>query len=451
MGDVSTGTRISTRDPGPFRSGAGAGLNATGTTQAGAAPLLYELTQMLTVPAGAGVILPRANVAARQSVRKTVWNFGASTLKVYPPENGQIDALGIDVADTIAAGKSKTYWALEPGQYRTEANLFGAVQLGADAANYVQVTGASSGSAPSIGTAGADATIGLTLAAKNGGPITFASRTMQSYTQAAAGTVAKFITSDNTLTGTGGGAFSGNTININDSLDNGGADFYDHYVATVLSGAYTGGRANLRSLLQINTAATSANKFYTATNSTASAGVNLNGGVLLAHSAEARLTSGGSAGLLEAIEFGAGLETGASAPYVNVLKISPLRNGVAPSVSFNGLAFSSDGVGQQLFVGIAFGGQEAAGWPIATNGKLIAITDPAGSPAKTVAYGIDFRSVACTFTTAAFASPGFLVDGSGRITGTVWGNYANDAAAAGGGVPIGGIYCNGSILMIRVT
>ena len=31
------------------------------------------------------------------------------------------------------------------------------------------------------------------------------------------------------------------------------------------------------------------------------------------------------------------------------------------------------------------------------------------------------------------------------------GNYANDAAAATGGVPIGGAYRNGSVMMVRVT
>lgn len=31
------------------------------------------------------------------------------------------------------------------------------------------------------------------------------------------------------------------------------------------------------------------------------------------------------------------------------------------------------------------------------------------------------------------------------------GNYANDAAAATGGVPIGGVYRNGSALMVRVS
>lgn len=39
-----------------------------------------------------------------------------------------------------------------------------------------------------------------------------------------------------------------------------------------------------------------------------------------------------------------------------------------------------------------------------------------------------------------------------NITGlAALGNYANDTAAAAGGVPIGGMYRNGSILMVRVA
>jgi len=34
---------------------------------------------------------------------------------------------------------------------------------------------------------------------------------------------------------------------------------------------------------------------------------------------------------------------------------------------------------------------------------------------------------------------------------TAWGNFANDAAAAAGGVPVTGVYRNGSVLMVRVV
>ena len=36
-----------------------------------------------------------------------------------------------------------------------------------------------------------------------------------------------------------------------------------------------------------------------------------------------------------------------------------------------------------------------------------------------------------------------------RQDNTLFANYANDSAAATGGVPIGGLYRNGSVLMVR--
>jgi hypothetical protein len=38
-----------------------------------------------------------------------------------------------------------------------------------------------------------------------------------------------------------------------------------------------------------------------------------------------------------------------------------------------------------------------------------------------------------------------------NASGVVLSNYANDTAAAAGGVPIGGIYRTGSVLSVRVT
>lgn len=45
-------------------------------------------------------------------------------------------------------------------------------------------------------------------------------------------------------------------------------------------------------------------------------------------------------------------------------------------------------------------------------------------------------------------------DGTLTITkesGSLLANFVNDAAAASGGVPVGGLYRNGSILMVRVS
>lgn len=43
------------------------------------------------------------------------------------------------------------------------------------------------------------------------------------------------------------------------------------------------------------------------------------------------------------------------------------------------------------------------------------------------------------------------VDSDGRVGFPQLANYANDAAAAVGGVPVGSCYRNGSVLMVRVS
>ena len=47
-----------------------------------------------------------------------------------------------------------------------------------------------------------------------------------------------------------------------------------------------------------------------------------------------------------------------------------------------------------------------------------------------------------------------VADGTLSLTkenGTLLGNYVNDAAAQAGGVPVGGLYRNGSIVMVRAA
>lgn len=58
-------------------------------------------------------------------------------------------------------------------------------------------------------------------------------------------------------------------------------------------------------------------------------------------------------------------------------------------------------------------------WPLKATGTMIGTGTPfAGGPAFAAAYGVDFRAV--TFSTAAFASTGFEVDGIGRTTGAAF-------------------------------
>lgn len=58
-------------------------------------------------------------------------------------------------------------------------------------------------------------------------------------------------------------------------------------------------------------------------------------------------------------------------------------------------------------------------------------------------------TVAQLFTSPTFTGTTKL-GGAVQITASALGNYVNDAAAAAGGVPVNGIYRNGSFLMVRV-
>jgi hypothetical protein len=101
-----------------FRKGTSTGLTATGTTQPGALALVQNFNEVTTAAAGTGVRLPPGTSVSVIGLEITVWNQGANTLNVYPPTSAQIDALGLNIADTIAAGACKTYVGMSSTQYR---------------------------------------------------------------------------------------------------------------------------------------------------------------------------------------------------------------------------------------------------------------------------------------------------------------------------------------------
>lgn len=101
-----------------FRKGISTGLTATGTTQPGALALVQNFNEVTTVAANTGVRLPSGASVSVTGLEITVWNQGANTLNVYPPTGAQINALGTNIADTIAAGSCKTYVAMSSTQYR---------------------------------------------------------------------------------------------------------------------------------------------------------------------------------------------------------------------------------------------------------------------------------------------------------------------------------------------
>lgn len=65
-------------------------LIATGTTQQTATQAYGSVVVVLSVAAGAGIIMPMDYKSRR------VYNRGANTLSVYPPSGGQWEALGVN-------------------------------------------------------------------------------------------------------------------------------------------------------------------------------------------------------------------------------------------------------------------------------------------------------------------------------------------------------------------
>lgn len=96
------------------------GITAAGTTSGTATALTRNFCEVTTTAAGTGVRLPAAAAQSITGARIVVWNAGANTLNVFPMPSGQINALGADVADTIAAGVCKTYFAISSTLYRIE-------------------------------------------------------------------------------------------------------------------------------------------------------------------------------------------------------------------------------------------------------------------------------------------------------------------------------------------
>ena len=94
-------------------------ITAAGATPGTATNLTQNFNAVTTVAAGTGVRLPTASAQSVNGMLVVVFNRGANTLNVYPPAGGQINALGVDVANTIASGASAAYFAITNTQYYT--------------------------------------------------------------------------------------------------------------------------------------------------------------------------------------------------------------------------------------------------------------------------------------------------------------------------------------------
>ena len=90
-------------------------LAATGSSQATALQLNVDINEVLTVPPGSGVLLLPLQAGQEQQV----FNGDGGNLLVYPASGYSIDALAVNAAYTLAAGKTQIFTAYSPTQLRS--------------------------------------------------------------------------------------------------------------------------------------------------------------------------------------------------------------------------------------------------------------------------------------------------------------------------------------------
>jgi hypothetical protein len=249
----------------------------------------------------------------------------------------------------------------------------------------------------------------------------------------------------NNITGTGEASASINAFNkfgCNDGVDfvtQGGALSTGNCIFVIdnLAAGWTGARTAVNAQVNVLAApgqAANNGNFISGMAASANADVNVGGtssvklGSIVSHSYETTLDSGATNWLIaEGWEGGVTINSGASVGFVNGGKITVTGCGVA---TCNGIAIGGD---NNILLGLTFGSQESPTWPIASNGTLVGIQTSYTGAARTAAIGVDMSNA--TFSTGAFKSTGFLVDGSGNITGVGLSlsgqaiiNYAADTA-----------------------
>lgn len=149
-------------------------------------------------------------------------------------------------------------------------------------------------------------------------------------------------------------------------------------------------------------------------------------------------------------------KTGSSFYEIQGIHVGRKADGVVQGVEDKAFDITSQIGAAGWKTGISFGSVSGGQWPIDSAGTLI------GAPLRswpvattradnTVAYGVDLRNVTCSG--AAFASNGFSVDDAGNFksAGLLSRNYADDVAAAAGGVPVQGLYHNNGAVRVRRT
>lgn len=95
------------------------GATATGSTQATALALTTEFTELTTVAAGTGVILPASSTTSGIVGGDSFFiaNQGANALLVYPPTGGSIGLAATNAGVSVASGKTAYFIAKGNGSY----------------------------------------------------------------------------------------------------------------------------------------------------------------------------------------------------------------------------------------------------------------------------------------------------------------------------------------------
>jgi hypothetical protein len=145
--------------------------------------------------------------------------------------------------------------------------------------------------------------------------------------------------------------------------------------------------------------------------------------------------------LAEGWEGGITIDVGASVNYVNGAKITVSGCG---AITCNGLVLGGS-TGTQMAIGISFGSGETPVFPVAPTGTLIGSQAYNGGNVRSATYGVDLSGV--TISTGAFKSTGFLVDGSGNVTGASYkAGAAVGVSCAAGTVSLATLVVTGGIV-----
>ena len=137
IGKVGAGTvfalnydDLSATFAGSVRKSNATGLTAAGTVQGDALQLTADVNNVTTVAASTGVKLPTAVAGMMVSIS----NAGANPLTIYPFTGDNFDALSANAADTntLAAGSSRSYMAIDANTWQTMAADGGAAAVAGD-------------------------------------------------------------------------------------------------------------------------------------------------------------------------------------------------------------------------------------------------------------------------------------------------------------------------------